>query len=541
MVSLDSSSLARRPSAVRSSSPVPNQASPPFSPSASFSPMHSRSRSTNADSRQTRSRARSDASGLDPEQSTPPRQPSPPARQENAPPPAEEATKLRLAAHYAGLVLAGMLGCLARLGLEGLAEYDGRIIFPLAWSQGVGSGIMGLALARKNEIISIYPPIYTFLTTGIAGSITTFSSWMLEGYLAFSNYDGYNRKGLHDTVDGVAYSLSTFAIALSSLKMGEHLSSVLPALPIPRTYRCASSSSPNEKSQGQAGHSSTSISPSSTTRRGDDDDNGHTGLDVETAEAQVQADTNMNAKSHMPGRLDGHKSKERESTTPPITRRSPAHLVPIPLANPNPRRLSKSHTPLLDLLTISTAFIAYLIALILYFLAPHYGHTSWRHKVLFPLLLSPPGAILRFFLSRYNTYPVFLNKFPMGTFIANMVATLIISGVFVAQRQSTSTSISATTTTSSPSTTTLPNLMSTVGATRCNALYAIQQGFCGCLSTVSTFIVESRTVSHPRWKWTYIATSVVLGHLFVLGIVGGVGWTRGHAMRLDPVCSGSGL
>ena len=33
---------------------------------------------------------------------------------------------------------------------------------------------------------------------GIAGSITTFSSWMLEGYLAFSNSGQYNRKGLHD-------------------------------------------------------------------------------------------------------------------------------------------------------------------------------------------------------------------------------------------------------------------------------------------------------------------------------------------------------
>lgn len=51
-----------------------------------------------------------------------------------------------------------------------------------------------------NSLLTIhrYPPIYTFLTTGIAGCVTTFSSWMLEGYLSFSNFDHYNRKGLHD-------------------------------------------------------------------------------------------------------------------------------------------------------------------------------------------------------------------------------------------------------------------------------------------------------------------------------------------------------
>ena len=34
--------------------------------------------------------------------------------------------------------------------------------------------------------------------TGIAGSVTTFSSWMLESYMAFSNFDRYTRGGLHD-------------------------------------------------------------------------------------------------------------------------------------------------------------------------------------------------------------------------------------------------------------------------------------------------------------------------------------------------------
>jgi CrcB protein len=57
---------------------------------------------------------------------------------------------------------------------------------------------MGLALARKKEISVWYPPMYTFWTTGVAASITTFSTWMEEGYLTFGNYSGYQRGGLYD-------------------------------------------------------------------------------------------------------------------------------------------------------------------------------------------------------------------------------------------------------------------------------------------------------------------------------------------------------
>lgn len=83
----------------------------------------------------------------------------------DAPPPAEKPTFLRQTAHYAGLVLAAMIGTLIRLGLDALMDCelefcalqlttdDGKVIFPLAWVQGVGCGIMGLGNARKNQII----------------------------------------------------------------------------------------------------------------------------------------------------------------------------------------------------------------------------------------------------------------------------------------------------------------------------------------------------------------------------------------------------
>ena len=115
----------------------------------------------------------------------------------NIEPPPEDMTHYRLLAHYSILVLASMAGCLVRLGLTAMGTYAGASIFPIAWSQGVGCAIMGLALARKKELI-FWPPIFTFWTTGVAASITTFSTWMEEGYLAFADFNGYRRSGFYD-------------------------------------------------------------------------------------------------------------------------------------------------------------------------------------------------------------------------------------------------------------------------------------------------------------------------------------------------------
>lgn len=210
---------------------------------------------------------------------------------------------------------------------------------------------------------------------------------MLGGWQAFANYSSYNRRGLHDTVDGFAYSFTTLAVSLATLSLGEHT---------------------------------------------------------------------------------------LQLSTPSVKHR---------------------RTPLFDTWAILSAAVAYAIALILYFLAPN----AWRHNVTFPLLLAPPGTLARYALSRLNTHPRFHHHFPLGTFIANLSATFILAGAFVASHDS------------NP---------------RCDALNALQQGFCGCLSTVSTFCVELRTIRPWRWKIAYGGASVLLGHLIMLAVVSGSQWAR---------------
>lgn len=58
----------------------------------------------------------------DPEEDDPPRSATPPQPGPNAPPPPKSVRVQREAAHYAGLVLASMVGCLIRLGVEALGS-----------------------------------------------------------------------------------------------------------------------------------------------------------------------------------------------------------------------------------------------------------------------------------------------------------------------------------------------------------------------------------------------------------------------------------
>jgi fluoride ion exporter CrcB/FEX len=179
------------------------------------------------------------------------------------------------------------------------------------------------------------------------------------------------------------------------------------------------------------------------------------------------------------------------------------------LPNLPARRTAPKRTPLLDCVVILSGVLAYTAAMLVYFLCPHY----WRHRAIFPILLAPPGAMLRYALSRLNTLRRVAGRFPLGTFTANMSATLIIAGVYAAQRRPASYGSSV----------------------RCDGLYALQQGFCGALSTVSTFAVELTTLPRRRWRWAYLWISVLLGHLFVVAVLGGVKWGEG----IGPVCTGS--
>jgi hypothetical protein len=132
--------------------------------------------------------ARGEANPEHDARASPPRQPSPRGYEAPAVPPTEEVTLLRLTAHYATMVPMAIFGTLIRLGMVGLATCgwkmltkgcvqhlmacsvclsdDGRVVFPLAWAQGIGCAIMGTALGLKPELTTLWVAIESAMEFG---------------------------------------------------------------------------------------------------------------------------------------------------------------------------------------------------------------------------------------------------------------------------------------------------------------------------------------------------------------------------------------
>ncbi|KAI0053010.1 hypothetical protein FA95DRAFT_1509401 [Auriscalpium vulgare] len=157
----------------------------------------------------------------------------PPSRDEKLPP--AKVYHPMSPAVLALLMPASVFGVLARLGVVALVNYDGRSIFPLAYAQGIGCLIMGTALRLKDPIGGFYGPLYTALTTGFCGSMTTFGGWQLDIFNSWINEGQFHRDWLRDVIDGCTKIFFTLAISLASLSFGVHIGTLIaPYIPVLR-------------------------------------------------------------------------------------------------------------------------------------------------------------------------------------------------------------------------------------------------------------------------------------------------------------------
>jgi len=134
---------------------------------------------------------------------------------------------------------------------------------------------------------------------------------------------------------------------------------------------------------------------------------------------------------------------------------------------------------------------------------------AYREKATSALLYSFPGTLTRYLLSiKLNSR---FRLFPVGTFSANMLGTALIAVFTVLQS-----------TRGPPS----PNA--------CNVLSGLVNGYCGCLTTVSTFAAEVATLENKK-SWFYVTLSVVTAQLLLLVILGPSYWA-GH-VSYSTTCS----
>ena len=145
---------------------------------------------------------------------------------------------------------------------------------------------------------------------------------------------------------------------------------------------------------------------------------------------------------------------------------------------------------------------------------------TWRGRVLFAIVFAPLGCLLRYYLSIHlNSH---LPSFPLGTFSANIIGTIIEGACFDLQHV---VGIAASGGSGSGS---VHHLL-----TSCQVLQGVMDGFCGCTTTVSTWVAELNGFENRWHGYFYGCVSVAVGLAFLVVIIGTLNWTVGFRA---PVC-----
>jgi fluoride exporter len=143
------------------------------------------------------------------------------------------------------------------------------------------------------------------------------------------------------------------------------------------------------------------------------------------------------------------------------------------------------------------------------------GNTSWkqdtwRGQVVFALIFAPVGSLLRFYASMHMNS--IFTTFPLGTFVVNISGTAVLGICWDLQHAplgSTGASIGG-------------------GIVGCQVLQGIQDGFCGCLTTVSTWVLELLGLRRKH-SCFYGIISIGVGLVVLVIIMGSLAWSRGFS------------
>jgi CrcB protein len=138
--------------------------------------------------------------------------------------------------------------------------------------------------------------------------------------------------------------------------------------------------------------------------------------------------------------------------------------------------------------------------------AGSWASETWRGQAIFACVFAPLGCLIRFYASLYLN-PL-TASFPLGTFTVNIFGTAVLAMAYDLQHVAIGTA--------------------GVGGGRvgCQVLQGLMDGFCGALTTVSTWIVEIETLKRGH-AYFYALASVGTGTAVCLAVMGSVRWSVG--------------
>ncbi|KAJ5488715.1 hypothetical protein N7539_003605 [Penicillium diatomitis] len=189
-----------------------------------------------------------------------------------------------------------------------------------------------------------------------------------------------------------------------------------------------------------------------------------------------------------------------------------AHLA-VGLVRVTPTIPFKWTRRVVDRLMVPLAWGCWLGAVLLAIWPPdRHAADTWRGRAVFAVVFAPVGCLIRYYVSMALNGRV--PWFPLGTFAVNMLGVAVEGLCYDLQHVS--------------------GLGAGVGAwTGCQVLQGLMDGFCGCLTTVSTWVAELNGVTRRRQAYFYGTVSVGVGLGLMVVIMGSLLWTRGFD---GPVC-----
>lgn len=136
----------------------------------------------------------------------------------------------------------------------------------------------------------------------------------------------------------------------------------------------------------------------------------------------------------------------------------------------------------------------------------------WRGEAVFACVFAPVGCLVRYHASLYMN--ALAPSFPLGTFAANVFGTAVLGMAWDLQHVR------------------LGGSMVGGGRVGCQVLQGVMDGFCGALTTVSTWVVELDGLRR-RHAWIYGTSSLGAGLGLLVVIMGSVRWSVGWTA---PAC-----
>lgn len=159
----------------------------------------------------------------------------------------------------------------------------------------------------------------------------------------------------------------------------------------------------------------------------------------------------------------------------------------------------------LDPLAVFLAWGCWLGAILLAIFPPD-RHSAppeiWRGRAVFALVFAPLGCLARFYASLFLNSRI--SRFPVGTFAVNVFGTAVLGMSYDLQR------------------------VPLGGVLGCQVLQGIEDGFCGCLTTISTWVSELSSLRRKD-AYAYGFASVAVALSLLILIMGSMQWTMGFS------------